>query len=192
MKITGFFKIDSKDENNNIVDTYEHQNTIMDAGREDVMSWLHGMSDGTSEISKLILGEGGYNGGAGPAIFTSNRTNTFSEANGDAYYYLNFLTDPTTGNTSADLNAGKGEEGTPAVNSVVTITQDNTAFTLTYRFQIPQSNANGSGVRQYSEAAMYCSNAPDAIERIFAMRTFPSRAKDSTISYDIEWTISFG
>jgi len=192
MKITGYFKIDSKNEANEVIDSYEHQNTIMDAGREDVMSWLHGMNQGTSEISKLILGTGGYNGGAGPAAFTSNRTNTFSEANSDELYYINFLTDNATGITSPDLNVGKGEEGAPAVNSVVTVTQDNAAFTLTYRFQIPQSNANGAGVRQYSEAALYCSNAPDAVQRLFAMRTYPSRAKDSTISYDIEWTITFG
>lgn len=192
MKITGFLKIDTKDKNNNIIDTYEHKNTIMDNGRIDVMNWLHGMNQGTSEISRLILGTGGYNGGTAPAVYNSTRTETFSEENADEYYYIDFLTDNTTGVTTIDNSPGKGEEGSPAINSVVTVTQDDTAFTLEYRFEIPQSNANGSGVRQYSEAALYCNNAPDSVNRIFAMRTFPTRAKDSSISYDIYWTVSFG
>jgi len=192
MKITGFFKIDSKDISGNIIDTYEHQNTIMDAGRSNVMSWLHSLKENTSEISRFVLGINGYDGGSVPAVFLSSRTETFSESSLDDFYYIDFLTDDATGVTTIDPNSPKGEEGNPAVNSIVTITQDDIAYTLTYRFQIPQDNANGGGSRQYSEAALYCNNAPDTVNKIFAMRTFPERAKDNTISYDIEWTISFG
>lgn len=187
MKITGYLKIDSKDSNNNIIDHYEGKNTIMDTGRIDVMNWLHGLTNNTSSIDRFVLGTGGYDGTAAPAVFPSTRTNTFSEANGDEFYTLDFTTDPSTLATTVTA-----EEGAPAVNSVVTVTQDNSAFTVTYRFEIPQTNANGSGIRQYNEAAMYCNGAPDAIQRLFSMRTYNIRSKDSTVSFDIEWTISFG
>ena len=196
MKITGFFKLKAKDENGNVIDTYEHKNTIMDNGRVNVMNWLMGAIDNTSLINKIIIGTGGYNGGSNPSSFNSNRTQTFSEENSDEYWYADFdinTANITTTGTGKTVQATiTNEEGTPTNNSTITVTTDETNFSLTYLINIPQTNANGSGVRQYSEAALYCNGAPDALNRIFAMRTFPTRAKDNTIQYEIEWTITFG
>lgn len=197
MNITGYFKLNTKDADGNIIDTYEHKNTIMNNGRTNVMNWLMGASNNTSLISKFVLGTGGYNSGAAPAAFGSSRVETFSEENGDDYYTLDFSVDPlnivsvagVSKTVTPDIDS---EEGAPTIHSVVTVTTDEALFTITYSFEIPQSNANGTGTRQYSEAALYCEQAPDLVNRIFAMRTFPTRAKDSTISYSISWTITFG
>lgn len=204
MNITGFLKINSLDKDGKIIDTYEHKNTIMDTGRANVMNLLYGLTDYTAPIGKFVLAEDGYNGGSGPAPIDSSRTNTFGEASGNGYVHeIEFELTSVPNIVQAPLPISRtdvatttSETGNPTTNSTVTTTTQiaGGAFEITYRFEIPQGNANDGGVKQYNEAALY--TKPDAstgnTERIFAMRTFPSRAKDQTISYDISWTISFG
>lgn len=185
VNIKGHFKIDALDKDGKIIDTYEHKNTIMDTGRYNLMSFLRNgtTSNTTAPIGKFVLGTGGYDGGNSPAVYQSNRTNTFSEATGQEFYELNFTVD-NLGNTTVT-----NEEGNPAIKSVVTVTQNNGTFTVEYRFQIPESNANGTGLREYNEAALYLAEPANTI---FSMLTFPTRAKDNTIDYDITWSITFG
>lgn len=57
----------------------------------------------------------------------------------------------------------------------------------TFKFTIPQSQANGEqgAVVAYTEAALYCD------EKIFSMKTFPARTKDDSLEYVITWVINF-
>lgn len=205
MNITGFLKIDSIDKNGSIVDTWEDKNTIMDTGRADVMNLLNGLTKWSKPIGRFVLGEYGYNGGAAPAAFTSDRTQTFTEATGNGYAHIIDFDIPVQPAPTApqalpynntDTATVTAETNTSPTLSQVTVESNIGAgtFEITYRIQIPQGAGNDGGVKQYSEAALYTlpDDSTGTERRIFSMRTFPTRAKDSTISYDIFWTISFG
>lgn len=86
-----------------------------------------------------------------------------------------------------------GATGITADDTQSTVITNVTGNETTFIFEIPGVVANdtgdGSGVAQYSEAALFA-NANGSYN-IFAMRCFPVRTKDSNAILKITWTIIF-
>jgi len=184
--LIGILKITQKDKYGNIIDKNIVQNTIMDNARYNVMNFLNGINY-SRPISRFVLGTDGVDTNGTPKVFSSDRTETFSEESGAEWYYLDWDVDASNGDITVTA-----EEGNPATNSTVLIETDNAAFTKTWKFNIPLDNANGSGSRPYSEAALYAKDTSVSYNKIFSMKTYPVRTKDDTVTLEIEWTIQLG
>lgn len=217
----GYLKIESFNREGKLIDTYETPNMIMKLSKASVAEAIKGtkhtgINDGSptpigtyeNYISSFVLGNGGSVEGdlLTPRTFSFARTELFAEEN----YRSN--TNPTK-NTKYNITFDpglanvQGNGATPVVNEdaasgvssqVFITTQD--ASTIKYIIDIPADNANGPGQAPiaWSEVALYTQEGQDlsdvnnkVLGKIFAMRTFPAKIKDTSTSFKITWKIVF-
>lgn len=75
-----------------------------------------------------------------------------------------------------------------AVGSTVSVEQIDNAVTFTFDMPISAGNSQNvpiTGTSTYTEAGLYANG------RIFAMKTFGAKIKDSTVALRVAWTITF-
>lgn len=180
-KPVGHLKIETISvETNEVIDTYEHHNMIMDKARTSIMNDTAGFAN--TNISKLVMGTKGHRDGdlltpkTSADGFISSRTSLFSEETADYEYTIGFV--PTTPNNYATVTEDDiGGGSTVLINIAGT--------TLTYIIEVGAAAANNAGQVPYTEGALYTGTD------IFAMRCFPVRVKDSTTRFRITWNITF-
>lgn len=176
--------------NKKLIDVYQDDNLIMDTGRITVANLLGGNTS-VNSINKIKIGNKGYDEEQGKNIplipgengFTRDRTNLFSEEQNCITYEVSF--DPYNAlNTKNIIATGKivGADLTEEVN----VTREITNNQLKYTLIIDESKANpveGDYIA-FTEAGLYS-------DQLFAMKTFPARIKESTVSFLLEWVIYF-
>lgn len=177
--IKGHFKILALDKYNNIIDEYIQDNLIMDTARVIMADLLTtASSDG---INKLVLGTEGTKTGdiLSPKDasdgFVSSRTELFSEESAGTFYELAFTPGTVPGLATGVTDSSLG-------NTVNISTSGTNAI---YTFEVGVDAANFGGSTVYTEAALYSGT------RIFSMKTFGAKLKDSSVKLRIIWTITF-
>lgn len=95
---------------------------------------------------------------------------------------------PFTYSLNFELPGANGEvlnkvEDDIGANSSCNVVQDSTSVTITAEFTTDA--ANGTGISKFTEAALY------ANDRIFSMKTFSAKLKDSGMVVRIIWAIIF-
>ncbi len=132
-------------------------------------------------------------------------------ANGTLNNYYRFIGTPTTGVTTASIDfsgsdwvdVGATAEYTypvtfdlpgtstgsmtnitePDSGSSATVVQSDREVTFTFTFG--NTAGNNGGIGQITEAGLYCN------DRLFSIKTFPTKPKDSTVILRIIWKITF-
>lgn len=117
-----------------------------------------------------------------------NDTNIWENLGAQAPYTYSLQFDlPKINNHQCDNLKEYEYQDVPALptnlGSSVSVSQINTSTTFT--IDIPVDVANYTGIAPFTEAALY------ANERIFSMKTFRVKLKDSTAQLRLIWTISF-
>jgi hypothetical protein len=203
MKVRGYFKIESLDKNGNIIETYEDNNLVVLSARKYMAKVIAGQVTNAVGISRFVIGTDGYGSdvmtplavgdsfkkGNQTEVFDENRTQLISQALNDYYYTVDFSSPDSNGNETNVSGIGNGEKNastSPTVNVSVSGT------VLTYVITLPVDVANGSGTSSiaYTEAGLFFKSSGSAYD-MFAMKTFPVKAKDSTVEHKITWTIYF-
>ena len=181
IKLKGYFKVETLDINDNVTETFEDNNMIMDNARVNLATGISGFAGGVP-ITQIAFGTQGNVTGdvTTPKTvangFISSRTDLFSEQNAGFTYYINFV--PTTNGgfatvTETDVGAG----------STVQITLTNT--NIQYIVEMSQTAGNNSSNVKYTEAAFYCGS------NIFSAKCFPVRVKDTTVKLRVYWSFTF-
>jgi hypothetical protein len=180
-KPVGYLKIETvKVATDEVVETYEHHNMIMDGARTTIMNSIGGFE--SKHINKFIMAtEGNKTGDLTTAKnasdgFIATRTQLFGEESGTQTYSINF--EPTVVNAPADVT-----EDDELGGSLVTINQSGTM--MSYVIEVGADAANNGSQVGYTECALYTGDT------IFAMRCFPVRIKDASTKFRITWSISF-
>lgn len=197
----GFFKIEYLDKDRNVLFTHEQQNMIMEKSKESVASATAGIVPQTDYINKFVLGNAGHeeNNFLIAKSFPFTRTRLFAEDRNsisDKIYPIIFDPLSIAGDYYAPVT-GEDEDNlvkaTPSTVRVKIISNS----TIEYTFEIPDANANGTGVEAWTEAALHTKTGevintnPITSGNIFAMRTFPAKIKENTSLFRITWKIVF-
>lgn len=177
--VKGHIIVECFDSNKNLIDRFESKNLIMDSARIAMSDILCDM--GTAHpISKFVLGTEGHvtgdiltpkNEAEG---FISSRTQLFSEEL-SSYTYPIVFTNPGV-NVGACSIVSEPDSGS-------SVSLDYTGTDIQYTIEVPELAANSTGVAVFTEAALY------AGDKIFSMRCFPGKIKDTTVSLKIVWKI---
>lgn len=202
--VEGLFKIQTL-KDGEVVDTYEEKNMIMNSARSTMAHVMAGRTAIKPTINKIKLGDLGYDGNIlTPRTYDATRTQMFSEEENGHTFVVEFdSTDSSTvtpavsafdgNNTEApmitsvqDTSATVIDAGASGVSMVVSVQDNITTYTVT----IPQGTGNNKftadvDVVAYTEAALYSD------DNIFSFKTFPARAKDSSLELKITWSITF-
>jgi len=207
----GYFKLECFDKDNNLIDTYEHKNMIMQRSKASVANATMGEGLQLDYINKIVLGNKGSDNGnlLVGRDFSFTRTNLFAESEGGDTFTILF--DPLGraggGATPIITEFAVGDVSAPGVSTINVNIINNS--TIRYIFDISPGSGNAisdTGVKPWTEAALYTrrddnvdyvsgSNAtigsPPNNGNIFAMRTFPAKIKDATTTFRITWEIVF-
>lgn len=202
MKARGYFKIESLDKDGNIIDTYEDNNLVVVNARIYMAKVIAGQVTNAVGISRFVIGTDGYGTnlmtplnvgdkftkGQQTEIFDENRNQLISQSFNDYYYTVDF-TDPGANGYATNVSGiGNGEKNSSASPSV----NVNAAGTvLTFVVILPSDVANGSNdSAAFTEAGLFFKTSGTSYN-MFAMKTFPVKAKDSSVEHKITWTIYF-
>ena len=185
IKMQGHFKLTARYDDGTSEVLVDQKNLIVDLARYRVLDLIEGKPNEIFGIRRFVLGTDGVDSNNNPKTFDGTRTQTFSEESGTEYWDIKWTIDTDNNNEITIVS----EEGNPANNSTIVVTRDDVGFTVNFHFEIPEENANGTGVRQYSEAALYLTTEDFSDQALWSMRTFHIRSKDNTIAYDIDWTL---
>lgn len=213
----GYFKIEQFDDSDKLVDTFEQKNLIMDMARPSMALLAGGVNDDTEisdPINRFYIGTQGHRvvgtvekypepklpnvtpapGDSVDNYYDSTRTELFSERAtvGGLYYRFDFAPDGAKDKTFNvygklyDKNSAspiKTDSGS-ATTSIHRVVVDRT---VTYTVTIPKDSGNSQSgaILPFSEAALKCG------PRIFSMKTFPARFKDTGVKLVITWSIIF-
>ena len=198
-KPVGHFKVEAfKD--GILIDLFEEHNLIMKQSREHFMRMLSGMYADNKYINCIKLGTRGVyeyteNGKVmqndavpkdSEAGFNENLTDLFCKTDpatqGVNWEAITFSPSGSIDQTRAN-NIMDGSNNDSTVDIYIAT---DTEPTLTYVFNISSEAFNGpTGYIKFNEAGLY------ADDTLIAMRTFPSKGKDSETAFRITWTISF-
>lgn len=99
-------------------------------------------------------------------------------------YSINFTISGDNSNPDGNI-ADAISESDPGSGSEVKVLQKDTSVTFTADFATAAANEQNENTSVFTEAALY------ANDRIFAMKTFKAKVKDSTVLLRIIWTITF-
>ncbi len=177
-EVKGHFTILSLDKDGNILDKYEDNNMIMETARNSMADNLSGISVNT--IDKIVFGTEGHK--TGDVLtpkdindgFIATRTELFSEEEAKFNYPIEFTVPGTTGGDCTGIIE-------PDNNSKVHFLQSGTE--LTYTVDLADEAGNNSGTAVFTEAALY------AQDRIFSMKCFKAKVKDSSVLIRVIWKI---
>jgi hypothetical protein len=101
------------------------------------------------------------------------------------YTYSVGFTLPGTNATAGGTTATAITEDASGSGSTVKVQQSNTSVIFTIDFATAAGNGQNETTSVFTEAALYANS------RIFAMKTFKAKVKDSTVLLRIVWTITF-
>lgn len=99
-------------------------------------------------------------------------------------YTVNF-TLPTTNDTPGGTEASAIDEDDVDSGSTVKVLQTDTSVVFTIDIATAAGNSQNDTTSVFTEAALYANG------RIFSMKTFKAKVKDSTVLLRIVWTITF-
>lgn len=203
-ELKGYFQVNIKDKDGNIVDHYEDNNLIVFSARKHMAS-LIGNKD-KDGITRILLGTKGHNPDTGNILeprnvgeqgYDETRTKLFSQED-DSFYYKIWW----------DPYNLKDKDGKPAAwkdNTIQFIATGNPRETVTedakipvtikvndnileYNFEINNFYANGDdgkSVVAYTEATLMCGS------QMFSIKTYPAKTKDISSTLEIIWKIIF-
>lgn len=203
-KLKGHLKIQSFDSSGNLTSEYEDSNLVMDLQRES-MALLQGQVTGSEPINSLRLGTRGVHGtsygenimpgssGYHPEMSHLFQENT-SSVDGGYVFVQKFDVQGSPSETFQSTSEkmlkfgsnvsqynSQGQEMTRSVNGRV----------ITFEVTLPRGSQNSPGqggdpqYLPYSEQQLYCG------DRIFSMKTFPQKFKDSDQKIVLTWSIIF-
>ena len=200
----GHFKIEARDTNNNIIDSYEDNNLIVFEARKKMASLL--ASKARKGVTKILLGTRGHNTNTGNILepkvvgqdgYEETRTNTFSEAEQEFFYTIQWNPDNLldkdngqanwVGNTISFIATGN-PMNSATENARVPVTITITENTTEFKIEVPETAANGTDGRSvvsYTEAGLFCET------EMFSIKCFPAKVKDVSTSFSIIWRIIF-
>ena len=92
---------------------------------------------------------------------------------------------PGTNDAPGGTDVANLVEGDANAGSAVKVLQSGTSVTFTFDIATGAGNKQNDTTSVFTEAALY------ANDRIFAMKTFKAKVKDSTVLLRIVWTITF-
>jgi hypothetical protein len=202
MKVRGYFKIDSFDKNGNIIETYEDNNLVVVNARIYMAKLVAGQVLTNPGISRFIIGTDGYGAnlmtplnisdtftkGQHTEKFDENRNQLISQSFNDYYYTVDFSVPSTNGYSTTVSGIGYGEN-TASSSPSVSINASGTV--LTYVITLPMDVANGpSGSVAFTEAGLFFKTTGNTYN-MFAMKTFPVKAKDFSVEHKITWSLYF-
>jgi hypothetical protein len=101
------------------------------------------------------------------------------------YTYSITFTLPGTNDAPGGTDVTNLIEGDANAGSAVKVLQSGTSVTFTFDIATGAGNKQNDTTSVFTEAALY------ANDRIFAMKTFKAKVKDSTVLLRIVWTITF-
>jgi len=200
----GYFKIECINVDGIIIETFGHKNMIMKESKASVARSTRGTPPTDNYINKLVLGDKGSSDDnllvAKPFDFTRKELFAQEEENGSKYY---IIFDPLTASGEGDNQVikegyveGNGGIISPGQKSNVRSSIINES-TIQYVIDIAAPNANGGGIKAWTEAALFTYTnqntevSPIETGNIFAMRTFPAKVKDDTTVFRITWEVVF-
>ena len=199
--LEGHFSIELIDtKTNEVIDKYESKNKIMRDAKVSMRQAMKGETVGSGDaimINTLVLGTRGHDGNLlQPKTFSYDLSNLFAITENEPVYPITFDRLGTNIDEGYDPSM-PGSDGTPTDLNVYTeSTTDNE--TIVYEFVIHEDSANNQGNPiAYTEAALYTNVDQNlgitdpAYGKIFAMRTFPAKIKDSSTQLKITWRIIF-
>ena len=159
----GHFKIEARDINNNIIDSYEDNNLIVFEARKKMASLL--ASKARKGVTKILLGTRGHNTNTGNILepkvvgqdgYEETRTNTFSEAEQEFFYTIQWNPDNLldkdngqanwVGNTISFMATGN-PMNSATENARVPVTITITENTTEFKIEVPETAANGTDGR---------------------------------------------
>lgn len=191
--VRGYIKIESLDKNGKVIDTYEHHNLIVNGARNTFAKLLAGITTQPT-INCFRMGTKGHvdtdilTPKDSTTGFDVTRQDLFSGSDaGDKNVTFNELKFTPSGNLqqTAAINVTDGADNLSTVNIQVTGLELNEP-TVTYTFNVAMSAFNGlNNGMVYTECGLF------ADDLLMAMRCFPGRVKDSTVSLRITWNIIF-
>ena len=199
--IEGYFTIERIDKNTNeVIDRYESENKIMRDSKVSMKKAMKGDTVNSGEaimINTLVLGTRGHDGNLlQPKTFSYELSDLFAVSESYPVYPVTFDRLGTVVNEGYDPSL-PGSGGTPTLINIYTETSTDNE-TIVYEFVINEDSANDNGNPiAYTEAAFYTNvNQNLGITdpeygRIFSMRTFPAKIKDSSTQLKITWRIIF-
>ncbi len=136
---------------------------------------------GSTAISGVLNNYYRYIGSGELSVDTSTidfTTSDWIDVGGTGEYSYPFSFDLPGTSNGAMTNIVESETGSSA-----SIIQDGRDVTFTFTFG--NAAGNGVGTEQITEAGLYCNN------RLFSIKTFPTKPKDATVILRIIWKISF-
>lgn len=187
--LTGKFKIELLNKDNEIIDSFEDNNLIVNTARNNLALITAGISTG-SPISKFKIGTAGHTDNIQTPKtivdgLSASLTSLFSELDpiNEKTYEIAFT--PTA--SSATSNRSIISQTDDEVGSAVSVVQ--LGRTVTYTITIDFDNANFDSTPEtpiyYTEAGFYCESL------LFNIKAFPGKPKDSSSKMTITWTLEF-
>lgn len=204
-KIKGYMKIESFDKDDNLIDSYEDNNLVMDLARNSMQYLAGNVTSKFEPINSLRLGTRGVHGVEyGNPILPSNdgyhpeMTHLFQEADNSTDGGYVFVCKFDVQGEEEEIFDSVSEEllkyGVPMdgyISSGQTMKRTVQDRTITFEVTMPRESQNsfgGGGEPQwlpFSEQQLYCG------DRIFSMKTFPQKFKDSDQKIVLTWSIIF-
>lgn len=200
----GYMKIEAYDENDNLVDSSESYNLVMNLQRESMALMQGNVTTGSRtnhQIDSFRIGTTGHitaqepkPPGTGTNEYNPDMTRMFSESQNEYNFRLDFGNNIQGQANQTFYMFGETYKGDVLQSSNETeqcsMKREVQDRVISFEITIPRGQANpqsASGIQNvgYSEAQLYCG------DRIFSMKTFPQKFKDSSVKLVISWQIIF-
>lgn len=191
--VRGHFKLETFDKDGNLLDTVEQHNLVVLGARLHFMKLIAGAYDSNKIINRFVLGTDGVAGedsipkseedGLKATLTDLFCKTTDSSKRSITYEEINFT--PSTNEDITDAsNIQDGSNNTSTVKVIVDETS--TEPSITYVFSIPSDAFNGKNdYMKFNEAGLF------AGDTLIAIRTFKTKAKDSSVSMKVTWSLIF-
>lgn len=203
----GYMRIDAYDENDQLIDSQEDCNLVMNNARGSMQALIGGISSNYA-VNRFYLGTKGVQmtgglpqhvspktPGSGDNQYHPSRTNLFQDDSGQGghVFEARFNNTSTQSGVSKTATAQRLRTSQQSWNSALadasdmcTMTRTLNDRTITFEITIPKNQANSNtGYLEYSEQALYCD------DKIFSMKTFPTKFKDENVKLIVTWSIIF-
>ena len=193
LKFRGQFKLECFDKSGNLIDSFEDHNLVVLGARMHFMKLIGGAYDTNKIINRFVLGTDGVVGedsipkseedGLKPTLEDLFCKTTDSKNRGITFEEINF-TPSSNDSISQATNIQDGSNN----NSTVSVIVDETSLepSITYIFNINSDAFNGKNdYMKFNEAGLF------AGDTLIAIRTFKTKAKDSSVSMKVTWSLIF-
>lgn len=211
-KPNGYMKIQAYDAQNSLIDTYEDCNLVMNTARNSMQLLQAGVTAGQNiqhPIDAFRLGTQGVQAiggvkdhgqpkvpGTAQGEYHPEMDGLFSQDDTTGDYVFEAIFNSISGGLDETFGSSeekiyfKDSEVTPYESSGCTLKRTVIDRVITFEITVPMEAANppgtsGLSLLEYSEQALYCG------DRIFSMKTFPTKFKTGQVKLVITWSIIF-